>query len=56
MFLWTTPLGLKTFRNTAEKAEMTRVLAANYGLYNAFLQGDCSGPQQLRGLMSRSSS
>ncbi len=37
MFLWTRPLGLKTFRNTAEKAESTRVLAANQGLYNGFL-------------------
>ncbi|RZA21395.1 MAG: DUF1304 domain-containing protein [Lysobacteraceae bacterium] len=37
MFLWTTPLGLKTFRNTPEKAETTRVLAANQGLYNGFL-------------------
>ncbi len=30
MFLWTRPLGLKTFRNTLEKAETT-------GLYNGFL-------------------
>ncbi|TXI50864.1 MAG: DUF1304 domain-containing protein [Lysobacter sp.] len=37
MFLWTKPLGLKTFRNTPEKAEVTRVLAANQGLYNGFL-------------------
>lgn len=37
MFLWTKPLGLKTFRNTPEKAEITRVLAANQGLYNGFL-------------------
>ena len=37
MFLWTRPLGLKTFRNTPEKAEITRVLAANQGLYNGFL-------------------
>ena len=37
MFLWTRPIGLKTFRNTAEKAETTRVLAANQGLYNGFL-------------------
>lgn len=37
MFLWTHPLGLKTFRNTPEKAETTRVLAANQGLYNGFL-------------------
>jgi putative membrane protein len=37
MFLWTKPLGMKTFRNTAEKAEITKVLAANQGLYNGFL-------------------
>lgn len=37
MVLWTRPLGLKTFRNTFEKAEATRVLAANQGLYNGFL-------------------
>ena len=37
MFLWTKPVGLKVFRNTAEKAEMTKVLAANQGLYNGFL-------------------
>lgn len=37
MFLWTKPLGLKAFRNTPEKAEITRVLAANQGLYNGFL-------------------
>lgn len=37
MFLWTRPVGLKTFRNTPEKAAITRVLAANQGLYNGFL-------------------
>ena len=37
MCLWTRPAGLKTFRNTPEKAETTRVLAANQGLYNGFL-------------------
>ena len=37
MFLWTRPAGLKTFRTTPEKAETTRVLAANQGLYNGFL-------------------
>ncbi|WP_045737393.1 DUF1304 domain-containing protein [Xanthomonas sp. MUS 060] len=37
MFLWTHPLGMKVFRNTAEKAQATRVLAANQGLYNGFL-------------------
>ena len=37
MFLWTRPAGLKVFRNTPEKAAVTRVLAANQGLYNGFL-------------------
>jgi putative membrane protein len=37
MFLWTRPIGLKTFRNTPEKAADTAVLAANQGLYNGFL-------------------
>jgi putative membrane protein len=37
MFLWTRPLGLKTFRNTPERAADSAVLAANQGLYNGFL-------------------
>lgn len=37
MFLWTKPTGLKVFRNTPDKAEITKVLAANQGLYNGFL-------------------
>ena len=37
MFLWDKPLGLKVFRNTPEKAQATKVLAANQGLYNGFL-------------------
>ena len=37
MFLWTKPLGLKTFRNTPERAQESAVLAANQGLYNGFL-------------------
>jgi putative membrane protein len=37
MFLWTRPPGLKVFRQTPEKAEASRVLAANQGLYNGFL-------------------
>ena len=37
MFLWTRPLGLKTFRNTPEKAADSAMLAANQGLYNGFL-------------------
>lgn len=37
MFLWTKPRGLMAFRMTAAKAEATRQLAANQGLYNGFL-------------------
>jgi putative membrane protein len=37
MFLWTRPLGLKTFRNSLEKAKESAALAANQGLYNGFL-------------------
>ena len=37
MFLWTKPQGMKVFRNSPEKAEITKVLAANQGLYNGFL-------------------
>jgi len=37
MFLWTRPKGLKIFGNTPERAEASRVLAANQGLYNGFL-------------------
>jgi putative membrane protein len=37
MFLWTRPLGLKTFRNSPEKAADSAILAANQGLYNGFL-------------------
>ncbi|KIZ45584.1 MULTISPECIES: DUF1304 domain-containing protein [Rhodopseudomonas] len=37
MFLWTRPIGLKTFRNTPERARDSAVLAANQGLYNGFL-------------------
>ena len=37
MFLWTKPLGIKTFGNTPEFAEASKVLAANQGLYNGFL-------------------
>ena len=37
MFLWTRPLGLKTFSLTPEFAEASRTLAANQGLYNGFL-------------------
>jgi len=37
MFLWEKPLGLRTFAQTKEKAALTKVLAANQGLYNGFL-------------------
>ena len=37
MFLWDRPAGLKAFGNTPEKAALTKVLAANQGLYNGFL-------------------
>jgi putative membrane protein len=37
MFLWTKPLGRKTFHLTPEKAQETASLAANQGLYNGFL-------------------
>ncbi|WP_269219387.1 DUF1304 domain-containing protein [Brevundimonas vesicularis] len=37
MVLWTTPRGRHAFGMNAEKAEETKVLAANQGLYNGFL-------------------
>ena len=37
MFLWTRPIGLKTFHNTSEFAKQSAALAANQGLYNGFL-------------------
>lgn len=37
MFLWTGPMGLRTFGMTQEFAKSTEVLAANQGLYNGFL-------------------
>lgn len=37
MFLWTRPIGRKTFGMTVEMAENSKVLAANQGLYNGFL-------------------
>ena len=37
MFLWTKPLGLKTFGQSLAKATDSAVLAANQGLYNGFL-------------------
>jgi putative membrane protein len=37
MFLWTKPIGLRTFRQTEERARASAALAANQGLYNGFL-------------------
>ena len=37
MFLWTTPRTRAAFGMSAEQAELTKVLAANQGLYNGFL-------------------
>ena len=37
MFLWTAPVGLRTFGLTPEFAEQSASLAANQGLYNGFL-------------------
>lgn len=37
MFLWTRPLGRRTFGNDVEFAEASKALAANQGLYNGFL-------------------
>ena len=37
MFLWEKPIGLKAFGLSAENAAISKVLAANQGLYNGFL-------------------
>lgn len=37
MFLWTTPIGLRTFHMKEEIANSSKVLAANQGLYNGLL-------------------
>lgn len=37
MFLWDKPAGLKAFGQSKERAAITRVLAANQGLYNGFI-------------------
>ncbi len=37
MFLWTKPLGLRTFNQSQQKANDSAALAANQGLYNGFL-------------------
>ena len=58
MFLWDKPAGLKAFGQTLEKAQQSKVLAANQGLYNGFLAaglvwGCCRVP---KGSRSRPSS
>ena len=35
--VWDKPAGMKAFRQTPEQARITKVLAANQGLYNGFL-------------------
>ena len=37
MFLWTKPIGRKTFGTSKQDAETSKTLAANQGLYNGFL-------------------
>ena len=37
MFLWTKPLGRRTFKLTEEFSQASKTLAANQGLYNGFL-------------------
>ena len=37
MFLWDKPTGLRVFGQSAEQAAVSKVLAANQGLYNGFL-------------------
>ncbi|RZJ11676.1 MAG: DUF1304 domain-containing protein [Acidovorax sp.] len=37
MFLWEKPAGRRAFGQSREQAAATKVLAANQGLYNAFL-------------------
>lgn len=37
MFLWTGPRGRKAFGLSPERAQATKVMAANQGLYNGFL-------------------
>jgi putative membrane protein len=37
IFFWTKPLGLKVFRMSLQKAQESRLLAMNQGLYNGFL-------------------
>jgi putative membrane protein len=36
-FLWTTPRGRRIFRQSAEDAQTTKILAQNQGIYNGML-------------------
>jgi putative membrane protein len=38
-FMWQTPTGMKIFRRTPSQAKDSASLAANQGVYNAFLAG-----------------
>lgn len=38
-FMWTTPFGRRTFGQSVEDAEKTKVLAQNQGVYNGALAG-----------------
>jgi putative membrane protein len=58
MFLWETPMGLRVFRQSAQDARRTAVLAKNQGLYNGFLAaglayGLCAKDPALREGMTR---
>jgi len=37
MFLWDKPTGMRAFGHSADMAKLSKVLAANQGLYNGFL-------------------
>jgi putative membrane protein len=43
MFLWTKPIGIRTFRQTEDQARASAALAANQGLYNGFLAAGLVG-------------
>ena len=54
MFLWTKPLGLKTFKMSLEDALVSKALAQNMGLYNGFLAAGLIWALTLPDPMSRS--
>jgi putative membrane protein len=37
IFFWDKPLGLSTFKQSYDNAKLSKLLAANQGLYNGFL-------------------